>query len=60
MFSRLKRLLHRRPLDEAELREDAEARLRAQQEWRAAEQRKSDDQRGVEGFSERLPYIHRP
>lgn len=55
MFASVKKLFRRSPTSEAELREEEEARLRGQQEHRAAEQRKSDDQRGTEGFSQ--PYL---
>jgi hypothetical protein len=41
------------------MREDAENRLRAQQELRQAEQRKTEDQRGVEGSSQ-MPPLGRP
>jgi hypothetical protein len=37
------------------LREDAETRLRAEQELRQAEQRKSEERRGFEGYAERPP-----
>ena len=57
MFSRLRALFGRAPRDEARLRDDEEARLRAQQELRAAEQHKSDDQRGLEGSGARPPYF---
>ena len=60
MLAILRRLFRREPLNEAKLREDAESRQRAQQELRSAEQHKTDDQRGLEGVGERLPYIHRP
>jgi hypothetical protein len=52
VFGGLRKLFRRRPRTEADLREDEESRLRAQQEWRAAEMRKSDDQRGTEGFGQ--------
>jgi hypothetical protein len=38
------------------LREEAENRLRAQQEIRQAERRKSEDQRGIEGTQSGLPF----
>jgi hypothetical protein len=38
------------------MREEAENRLRAQQELRQAEGRKSEDQRGLEGAQKGLPY----
>jgi hypothetical protein len=41
------------------MREAHENRLRAQQELREAEQRKSEDQRGVEGSSQ-MPPLGRP
>jgi hypothetical protein len=53
MFASAKKLFRRSPKSETEVREDEEARLRGQQEYRAAELRKSDDQRGIEGFSQR-------
>jgi hypothetical protein len=58
MFERLRRLFKREP-DPERMREDAENRLRAQQEIRRAEQRKSEDQRGVEGSSQ-MPPLGRP
>jgi hypothetical protein len=57
MFAGLKRLFTRRPKDPERMREEAENRLRAQQEIRAAEQAKSEDQRGLEGAGERPPYF---
>ena len=50
MLSGLKKLFRGGSKTEAELREDGESKRRGQQEWRAAEMRKSDDQRGSEGF----------
>jgi hypothetical protein len=38
------------------MREDEETRLRAEQELRQAEQRKTEDQRGIEGAQKGLPY----
>jgi hypothetical protein len=58
MFERLKRALGRRR-DPERMREDTENRLRAQQELRQAELRKSEDQRGVEGSSQ-MPPLGRP
>jgi hypothetical protein len=52
--------VRRKRLDEAQLREDAEAWVRGQRKWRTAQQRTSDDQRGLEVYSERVPFIHRP
>jgi hypothetical protein len=57
VFESLKRLFRREPQDPERLREEAENRLRAEQEIRAAEQAKSEDRRGVEGSSERPPYF---
>jgi hypothetical protein len=37
-------------------REEAENRLRAQQELRQAEQRKSEDQRAIEGIQSGFPF----
>jgi hypothetical protein len=45
--------------DPERLREDEEARRRGEMEWRQAEQRKSQDQRGVEGSS-KMPPLGRP
>jgi hypothetical protein len=58
MFERLRRFFKREPVPER-MREDAETRLRAQQEIRQAEQRKSEDQRGIEGSSQ-MPPLGRP
>jgi hypothetical protein len=58
MFGRLSRIF-KRDRDPELMREDAENRLRAQQELRQAEQRKSEDQRGVEGSSQ-MPPLGRP
>jgi hypothetical protein len=55
MVESLKRLF-RRETDPERLREEAENRLRAQQEIRQAEQRKSEDQRGIEGTQRGLPF----
>jgi hypothetical protein len=57
MFGSLKRLFRREPQDPERLREEAENRLRAEQEIRAAEQAKSEDRRGLEGVGERPPYF---
>jgi hypothetical protein len=48
--------LFRRNTDPERLREKAENRLRAQREIRQAEQRKSEDQRGIEGTQSGLPF----
>ena len=56
MFESLKRLFGRREADSERMREDAESRLRAEQELRQAEQRKSEDQRGVESAARGLPF----
>jgi hypothetical protein len=53
----LRRLFKRKPQDPERLREEAENRLRAEQEIRAAEQAKSEDRRGLEGAGERPPYF---
>jgi hypothetical protein len=58
MFERLKRVLGR-GRDPDRMREDAENRLRAEQELRQAELRKSEDQRGIEGSSQ-MPPLGRP
>ena len=58
MFNRLRQIF-RRENDPERMREDAENRLRAQQELRQAEQRKTEDQRGVEGSSQ-MPPLGRP
>jgi len=50
------RRLFRRNTDPERLREKAENRLRAQREIRQAEQRKSEDQRGIEGTQSGLPF----
>jgi len=55
MLASLKRLF-RRETDPERLREEAENRLRAQREIRQAEQRKSEDQRGIEGTQRGLPF----
>jgi hypothetical protein len=55
VFESLKRLFGRNDRPER-LREEAENRLRAQQEIRQAEQRKSQDQRGIEGTQSGLPF----
>ena len=57
MFKSLKRLFRREPQDPERLREEAENRLRAEQEIRAAERAKSEDRRGLEGVGERPPYF---
>jgi hypothetical protein len=57
MLESLKRLFKREPRDPERLREEAENRLRAEQEIRAAEQAKSEDRRGLEGAGERPPYF---
>jgi hypothetical protein len=55
MLESLKRLF-RRETDPERQRKEAENRLRAQQEIRQAEQRKSEDQRGIEGAQRGLPF----
>ena len=57
MLESLKRLFAREPQDPERLRDEAENRLRAEQEIRAAEQAKSEDRRGLEGVGERPPYF---
>jgi hypothetical protein len=54
MLGRLRSRLARRR-DPERLREDAETRQRAAQELREAEQRKSEERRGFEGYAERPP-----
>ena len=56
VFESLKRLLGRRERDPERLREDAESRLRAEQELRQAEQAKSEQNRGLEGASKGFPF----
>jgi hypothetical protein len=51
----LKRLF-RREADPERQREEAENRLRAQQELRQAEQPKSEDQRATEGIQSGFPF----
>jgi hypothetical protein len=58
MFGKIEAWWKRRR-DPARMRELEENRLRAQQEMRQAEQRKSEDQRGVEGSSQ-MPPLGRP
>jgi hypothetical protein len=58
MLESLKRLF-KREREPERMREDAENRLRAQQELRQAELRKTEDQRGVEGSSQ-MPPLGRP
>jgi hypothetical protein len=58
MLGRLRRIF-KPERDPDRMREAAENRLRAQQELRQAEQRKSEDQRGVEGSSQ-MPPLGRP
>jgi hypothetical protein len=55
MFERLKRWLGDRR-DPGRMREEEETRLRAEQEIRQAEQRKTEDQRGVEGVQRGMPF----
>jgi hypothetical protein len=55
MLESLKRLF-KRDRDQARLREDAESRLRAEQELRQAEQAKSEQSRGLEGASKGFPF----
>jgi hypothetical protein len=55
MFERLSRLF-KRDRDPDRMREDEETRVRAEQELRQAEQRKTEDQRGLEGAQKGLPY----
>jgi hypothetical protein len=54
MLGRLSRIIKRRR-DPARALEDAENRLRAQQELRQTEQRKTEDQRGLEASSQMPP-----
>ena len=53
VLERLRRWLGLGPVDKEQLREDAEASRRAAQELRQAEQRKSEERRGLEGYSQR-------
>jgi hypothetical protein len=55
MFESLKRLF-KRQRDPDRMREDAENRMRAEQELRQAELRKTEDQRGIEGVQRGMPY----
>jgi hypothetical protein len=55
MFERLSRLF-KRDRDPDRMREDEETRVRAEQELRQAEQRKTEDQRGLEGAQKGLPF----
>jgi hypothetical protein len=55
MFERLKQALARRR-DPERMRKEEENRLRAAQELRQAELRKSEDQRGVEGVQRGMPF----
>jgi hypothetical protein len=55
MLEQLRRILGRERNPER-MREEAESRLRAEQELRQAERRKSDDQRGLEGIQRGMPY----
>jgi hypothetical protein len=55
MFERLSRLF-KRDRDPDRKREDEETRVRAEQELRQAEQRKTEDQRGLEGAQKGLPF----
>ena len=55
MFESLKRLF-KRQRDPDRMRDDAENRMRAEQELRQAELRKTEDQRGIEGVQRGMPY----
>jgi hypothetical protein len=55
MFESLKRLF-KRDRDPERMREDAENRVRAEQELRQAELRKTEEQRGIEGVQRGMPY----
>jgi hypothetical protein len=55
VFEPLRRLF-KRERDPAQLREDAESRLRAEQEIRQAEQGKSEERRGLEGAAKGFPF----
>jgi hypothetical protein len=55
MFERLKQALARRR-DPERMRKEEENRLRAAQELRQAELRKSEDQRGAEGVQRGMPF----
>jgi hypothetical protein len=56
MLERLSRLFRRKPLDPERLREEEENRLRAREEARLAQVRKTQDQRGLEDATRGLPY----
>jgi hypothetical protein len=55
MFEKLGRWFRSRRNPER-MREDEEARLRAKQELRQAEQARSDDRRALEGAQKDLPF----
>jgi hypothetical protein len=55
MFEKLRGILARRR-DPDLMREEEEARLRAQQELRQADQSKSDDRRALEASQKDLPF----
>jgi hypothetical protein len=55
MLEKIEAWLKRRR-DPARMREAEENRLRAQQELRQAEERKSENQRGVEGVQRGMPF----
>jgi hypothetical protein len=56
MLGRLSSIFRRRPPDPERLREEEENRLRAREESRLAQERKSQDQRGIEDASRSLPF----
>jgi hypothetical protein len=56
MLGLLGRIFKRREVDPERLREEEESRLRAQEESRQAQERKSQDQRGLEDASRGLPF----
>ena len=56
MLGKLGGLFKGRKLDPERLREDEESRLRATEEARLAQERKSQDQRGLEDASRGLPF----
>jgi hypothetical protein len=56
MLGRLGRIFKRREVDSERLRDDEESRLRAKEEARLAQERKSQDQRGLEDATRGLPF----
>jgi hypothetical protein len=56
MFGLFGKIFKRREVDPERLREEEENRLRAKEESRQAQERKSQDQRGLEDASRGLPF----